>query len=453
VLEISVDGGTPDTVRIPAGRENVLLGRMEAGEHTFHIRKISGGDFVRLYSVTLDGTFLSPDPTAVENGVTVVVSAPAAGCPLGSFTVYVQTSHESGEYCVEYPFAYQRRLGKNPYEGNWSDPASGNKQYNVNMYRVDRSYITKKSGSSFTRLYQVLQNGEIGMAIMETAVGNDGVTEAGKAGDFIGGFHGDETLIDTPVLLLDGTPVDLSRRGTYTGTTLTFVQRTHLDRCNMTGQHVATHSQIVKLDTNGMRVKRSVTFLADNFAVRKGNSFLQMFTFARQDLLRMSAKEYGAADLSNTVNLLDAAGNILHTVDTAAFEVRDADGKVTPFPAKAHDGKDIIAQYHFYGNDVKNRYAEHLGEGGNGIYAKVGFHIVDASVKVESACIAVRRDITPGGGVHGDNKWYPSFTSVNDPTVCLSSLGVNAQNKAGVTHAGETWNLDLIYYIDYNPES
>lgn len=468
VFELTVDGNTTE-IRLPIGRNHILLAEVEEGNHAFSLKKISGGDFVRINSVTLDGTYTETSLTAVENGVTVKVSEPTSGNSYGNVTVYVKTTDESGKYYVEYPFLYQKNTNTNPYEGDWSNSDSANKQYNVNMYRINKGYITEKNGDSFTRLYQVLQNGEIGIALRETGVQDDGITEYKQAGDAVGGFHGDENITEAPIFTLDGVTIELGASGTYTGTTLEFVQNSIIDRCNSTNENVAEHSQIYKIDTNGIRVKRSLEFLTSDFVAMKGRSYLQMFTFVRQDIMQMdknavSTINYSAADLSNTVRLLDAAGNVLHTVDTKNFNVTHADGSVTPFPEDSVTNGVIVKEYKLHGNDVDNRYAEYIGDNNNGIYAKVGFNIVDASTKVDSACISVRKSIfdpaevdpnstTLTSGNHGDNKWYPSFTSVNDPYVCQDTVGTESStnDKVYVPHKGETWSADMIYYIDYNP--
>ena len=163
------------------------------------------------------------------------------------------------------------------------------------------------------------------------------------------------------------------------------------------------------------------------------------------------AVNYNAADLSNTVRLLDATGEVLHTVDTKNFKVTHADGSVTAFPEDSVTNGVIVKEYKLHGNDVDNRYAEYISDNNNGIYAKVGFNIVDASTKVDSANISVRKSIfdpaqvdhdstTLTSGNHGDNKWYPSFTSVNDPYVCQDTVGTESStnDKVYIPHKGET---------------
>lgn len=467
VFELTVDGKTSE-IRLPIGRNHISLAEVEDGDHAFSLKKISGGDFVRINSVTLDGEYTEPALTAVENGVIVTVSEPKSGNSYGDVTVYIQTTDESGKYYVEYPFLYQRNSNVNPYEGDWSISESANQQYNVNMYRINKGYIAEKSNDSYARLYQVLQNGEIGVALRETGVQEDGITEYKQAGDAVGGFHGDENITEAPIFTLDGMTVELGASGTYTGTTLEFIQNSIIDRCNNTGENIAKHSQIYKIDTNGIRVKCSLEFLTSDFVAMKGRSYLQMFTFVRQDVMQMDknagAVNYNAADLSNTVRLLDATGEVLHTVDTKNFKVTHADGSVTAFPEDSVTNGVIVKEYKLHGNDVDNRYAEYIGDNNNGIYAKVGFNIVDASTKVDSANISVRKSIfdpaqvdhdstTLTSGNHGDNKWYPSFTSVNDPYVCQDTVGTESStnDKVYIPHKGETWSADLIYYIDYNP--
>ena len=71
----------------------------------------------------------------------------------------------------------------------------------------------------------------------------------------VGGFHGDKNITEAPIFTLDGMTVELGASGTYTGTTLEFIQNSIIDRCNNTGENIAKHSQIYKIDPNGIRVK------------------------------------------------------------------------------------------------------------------------------------------------------------------------------------------------------
>ncbi len=446
VFELTVDDET-SIIRLPIGRNHILLADVEDGDHAFSLKKISGGDFVRINSVTLDGEYKDPTPTAVENGVIVKVDAPAEeGGLYGNVTVYVQTTDESGDYYIEYPFVYQKKTDTN-----------------VNMYRINKGFIVEKNGDgSFTQLYQVLRQGEICVAIFETKA-NNGI-ESGRSDDAIGGFHGDENLLQPPVFLLDGKRISLSEAGEYTGTTLDVEQVTELNRCNSPEEKVMKHTQIFKFDTNGLRMKRSLEFLTSDFVPKKGQTYLQMFTFARQDLMEVDKGNFDAPDLCNTVNLLDAAGNKLFVIDTEKYEVTDVknNNEVTSFSDGYVKNGAVISECSYLGNSVDNRYAEYIGDNNNGIYAKVGFNITDASTKVDSAYIMARKgvfdpaEIDPElkSGTHGDNKWYPSFTSSNDPTpVCKDTTATGTKNNNDTVYIpakGETWNVDLIYRIDYN---
>lgn len=114
--------------------------------------------------------------------------------------------------------------------------------------------------------------------------------------------------------------------------------------------------------------------------------------------------------MTTIVNMLDEDGKILDSIDTTTIEVPSNKENT---PTSQCD---------------KCRYAEYLEEE-KGIYAIAGYQLVDNSCFANNAYVAIRR-------TQGDNKWYPSF-----------------KGATATPAAGEVWNVNSFYYIDYNPQN
>ena len=363
--------------------------------HTFTIEKTSGGDLFRIDSVTLNGEMAKAPALAVKNGIFVEVFAPVGGDDeYSSFNVYTETSHPSGEYFIRYNFVYE--YNDIDESLNWSN--GSNTGANRSNYRIRTAQIVKKTGdASFLTLYEILQSGEISLAIKETdpATGKN-------AGDFVGGFHGDENL-KTVSLVLDGNQkIKLfeGEEGFYNCTTVDFKQETVINRCHTIDEYVMNHIQHYLIDTNGVKLLQQVEWLVDDFNTATGQTYIQMFTLNRLN------KDKSGDYLTTFLKLLNEDGSTIESVDLTTIDPGD---------------KESVSAC----SSPKARYAEYFGNE-KGIYAKVGFQFVDNSCKLNSANIAVRK--------YGDSKWYPSF---GDPK--------------GKPAKGDVWTINSIYYIDYNP--
>lgn len=320
----------------------------------------------------------------------------------GDFSVYVQTSDPSGKYYVRYDFAYKH-----------STTATGNADSgnDLDMFRIEGAYLVEVSAVSETAvtvenvITKVLQTGEIALAIKENRDDNkDGTNDIP---DFVGGFHGDEKILAGAVALAaDGvTYFPGTEDKVVVCTTLTFNQKTVLDRCN-TDVQVMTHDQKYTITSAGLSVLRSVEWLTGDFTLlstdsKGANSYLQLFTMYR--------KWEGNA-VCDTVSTYDAYGNQLGTTTIS--------GAVE---------KERVELY-----NTEARFAKY-SSATTGISATVGFKTLNDQVEANGAWIKVRNDDK------GDNKWYASFSS--------------AQN--GLTPAqGEVWEIEAYYHIDYvNPNN
>jgi len=394
-FEIYVDGEPAKKMSTTYDLQNVIIAeKLEKGLHTFVIKKVSGGDLIRIDGITLRGELKEPPRLNVENGLWVEVFAPEGEDEYSSFNVYTQTTHPSGDYYIRYKFVYE--FDDIDDSLNWSN--GGNTGANRMNYRIRTAQIVKKTGDpGFLDIHEILQSGEISLAIKEY----DPIT--GKnAGDFVGGYHGDENLKSVS-LLLDGTQeINLlgGEPGFYNCSTVEFIQHSTINRCHTFYEKVMNHNQHYLIDTNGIRLLQQVEWLVDDFHTTKGQTYIQMFTLNRLN------KEKAGDFLTTALKLLDEDGKTITKVDLTAFDPGDKEG------VSAASSPDA-------------RYAEYFGDE-KGIYAKVGFQFVDDSVILNSTNISVRK--------HGDSKWYPSF---GDPQ--------------GTPSTGDVWTINSIYYIDYNP--
>ncbi len=459
VFDIYVDGVlTQKDLTLEFGHHTIVLAENKTGEHEFVIVKKSGGDYVCINNMSLYGTLIDAPELAEENAVIVTVAAPGNNVPYGTVNVYARTSDSTENYYIKYQFSYLN------YPLNNYNYITGpaNSHNNAKMYRINTATIVNRASGSDVTVYQILQGGEISLAIKEgghvvtkaeyqaaksdvekcldTATDNgyikrmnaaiaaaaDGAanTTARAAGDFVGGWHGDENIEDGQIAMyLDGKKLDLTKAGSYTGTHFIFDQTCIIDRCDEPETQVMRHRQYMLIDTNGFRNDQTVEFLTADFVPDETQSYLQMCTFNRQNFsLSSSEKTKPENYICAVFNLLDANGTVLSEHDFSNHKAGNKD-----------DGGDGTISDVGSANKADNRYVEYIGNEnseGKGLYGRVGFVISDASVQPSTATIMIRE-------TQGDNKWYASFKSYNGTTVPL----------------GEVWNVSDYYYIDYAPNN
>lgn len=396
VVKVSIDGQAPKTVTLTYGETSLAIAEgLSRGAHTFVIEKVSGGDILRIDGVSLCGEMTDAPALRTENGVFVEVLAPKyAEHPYASFNVYVQTTHSSGKYFIRYNFTYEY----NAHDATLTWSTGINTETNRSNYRIKTAQIVEKTGAqTFSDVYEILQGGEISLAIKEY----DPVGKA-MAGDFVGGYHGDENLTFVSLVLDGSREVSLLNgvAGFYNCTTVEFKQESVINRCHTPNEPAMNHIQHYLVDTNGVQLIQQVEWLVDDFTT-SSQSYLQMFTLYRTNPKNKS--EY----LTTRLNLLDEDGNPISGFNNV--DLTDS---------RFNGGSSVDLE-----KTTVARYAEYFGEE-KGIYAKAGFQFVDQSCRLQSAFVSIR--------TNGDSKWYPSF--------------------GGVTPSrGDVWTINSIYYIDYNP--
>ena len=396
VVKVSIDGQAPRTVTLTYGETSLAIAEgLSRGAHTFVIEKVSGGDILRIDGVTLCGEMTDAPALRTENGVFVEVLAPKyAEHPYASFNVYVQTTHSSGKYFIRYNFTYEY----NAHDATLTWSTGVNTETNRSNYRIKTAQIVEKTGAqTFSDVYEILQGGEISLAIKEY----DPVGKA-MAGDFVGGYHGDENLTFVSLVLDGSREVSLLNgvAGFYNCTTVEFKQESVINRCHTPNEPVMNHIQHYLVDTNGVQLLQQVEWLVDDFTT-SSQSYLQMFTLYRTNPKNKS--DY----LTTRLNLLDEDGNPISGFNNV--DLTDS---------RFNGGSSVDLE-----KTTVARYAEYFGEE-KGIYAKAGFQFVDQSCRLQSALVSIR--------TNGDSKWYPSF--------------------GGVTPSrGDVWTINSVYYIDYNP--
>lgn len=397
VVKITVDGQTPKTVNLAYGEQTLAIAEsLDRGLHTFVIEKISGGDLLRVDGVTLCGEMTEAPTLRTENGIFVEVFAPKYEAhPYSSFNVYVQTTHPSGRYFIRYNFVYEY----DAHDTSLTWFTGANTGAHTSNYRINTAQIVEKIGAqTFLDVYEILQGGEISLAIKE--YDPDGKA---MAGDFVGGYHGDENLTSVSLVLDGSREVSLlgGTAGFYNCTTVDFKQESVINRCHTPDEPVMNHIQHYLVDTNGVKLLQQVEWLVDDFTTSSGQTYLQMFTPYRTNPQNKS--DY----LTTLLNLLDEDGNVISGLSNVDLTDERFNGDSSVDLDKSSDA----------------RYAEYFGDE-KGIYAKAGFQFVDKSCRLYTASVSVR--------TNGDSKWYPSF--------------------GGVTPSkGDVWTINSTYYVDYNP--
>ena len=351
-----------------------------------------------------------------ENAVILRAKKAEGDNPFGSVEVYVRTSDKSEKVYTKYNLVYEKNdIGTTvkDKDGNFVPLTyynGSNGGYNRSNFRIRAASFCRKNGEEFEKIYDVLQQGEISMAFKEK------LTENGvMAGDFVGGFHGDENIKyenGKPLakLLLDGKEIALDGKEEkeYVGNVALFEQTTFINRCNTPGENIIEHSQKITFDTDGVQVKQKAKFVTDEYekgdkyALDNGGSYMQMCTFWRLNSANHEER------ICDDLKFYDENGKLVNEANTSSYKHGD---------------------FGWAGAETEtvNRAVEYNGD--KGVYGLVGYKILDDSVDCSSSKIMIR--------TFGDNKWYCTFKS---------------KNSTGQPKLGEEWKLDLLYYIDYNSE-
>ncbi len=350
--------------------------------------KISARGYVRLsddkvyYSSVNTQSINSIENKDTWDDVYYQVKKPSTGVAYSSFEVYTKSS-VSNIYYINYHFVYTEKAAKPELEfGGGTDDGANQK-----TYRIIGADLVKKSGNTFTKVNQLLQNGEIEFAFSETG-----------AGDFVGGFHGDE-IMEFAELQADGKTVDLTKESQLASCKqLVFETKTKMFRCN--SDTVTTPAQQVNSHTlkytvtskDGIKLEQSLNWLVSDLKIRKAMAC--MFT-----VYRCTDKNERITDILE-----------YHKWDGSVYDVFDV-SNVGPKESLAGDCSYSGPSYvNIYGKD-------------SGIFAKVGYKVEKGLQDVFCNTYSIRQ--------YNDNKPY---FSVNEKTTVKS---------------GEEWRWVNYYNLDY----
>ena len=310
---------------------------------------------------------------------------------LSSFYLYLPANeNDTDEYYVKYRFIYEI----NPYNPELSYENGPNNPSNREFYRIKKAYVVKKQGDEFVEIFRALQGGEIGLAIREKG-----------AGDFVGGVHGDELLLDVK-LTLDGKDMALNKSFFGTFEDFEFYEQSEMFRCNTPREKLILHTQNYTVDGTTLHLKQDIEWVGNSRILEK--AFTPMLTAQRLN------PDNIAEVLSDTVEFYGADGVMLTSFDTTPYGV---EGNGEPWTMVCE--KTPATSVKVYGKK-------------SGFMAEAGYVVRDGSIPKEqistSLCIRYMR-----GAV--DNKIYFDIAEGKSPK------------------AGTAWRSDIFYRISYiSPE-
>lgn len=269
------------------------------------------------------------------------VYQPEGGLPMGDFSLFLP----AGAFYAEYRFVYEQNPPKPelPYNKGPNDPA------NRRFYRIRTAWIVRQEGEWFVPVFRALQQGEIGLALREKG-----------AGDFVGGFHGDENLTEVSLWLGDRQlPLDRPFFGCADG--FRFLQTSRINRCNTPDTVIALHSQSYRLEGNTLRLTQQVRWVTDALEIQ--SAFMPMLTVQRLDPASPDRI------LTDTVELYAPDGTLAASFDT------------TPYGTQGNPnakGDDTISV-------LKNTYATSakVYRKAGGLCVEGGYRVLDNSIPTE----------------------------------------------------------------------
>lgn len=304
------------------------------------------------------------------------ILSPECGRDLASFYIYLPAS-EDGAYYTRYRFMYEVNPKKPEltYENGCNDAA------NRRFYRIRTADLVRREGETFSTVYRVLSGGEIGFAIKEEG-----------AGDFVGGFHGDE-LLSAVSLIVDGREMSLCKPYFGAFENFSFFEESYICRCNTPDENIIRHVQTYTREGDRLLLDQNIEWIADARKLHSG--FAPMLTAQRVN------PDKTEEILSDTVAFYSAEDELLATFDT------------TPF-GNGQDGG-----YHQAGKATRAR-----AWGKSGLSMEAGYTVRDGSVPDEqiSAKLWIRSS---------DNKAYFEITGGTTPK------------------KGTAWRSNIFYRVTY----
>ena len=401
-VELLIDGESVATVDCKTAQESEIAAKdVEVKQHD-----------VTFVNRGAEGVLIKEDgmkKVLNRKGAVLVEVVAGKADRYNSINLYVQTSDPSGDYYVRYKMQYEYNDNRNTYKAD-----SGT---NISNYRIKTAQLVKvneitDTAVRATDITEVLQGGEISLALKEKNVDVSTITEEAKAklasngfaGDFVGGFHGDERL-ESVELLVDGDKVDTYGKtvgNVIPATSVQFDQTATMYAWGTStpdsyGIPMILHTQSFVFDSNGVKNKQSAEWLGDGYEFDA--FYFQMFTMRR---------EVNGKLVCENITSLDADGNVI-------------DSMTVPMPVEKQTG---------YLSNLKNR-AIRFDSDVSGVSAEAGYEVINDSIVADRMYVAAR--------VYGDNKLYVSFRSAK-----------NGQKP----EKGEVFEVLVHYHIDYvNPEN
>lgn len=294
----------------------------------------------------------------------------------GDFEVYTKT--QKSDYYINYHFVFTEEESKPELEFN----GGTNDGANQRTYRIIGADLVEKTANGFKEKMQLLQQGELEFAYLESG-----------AGDFVGGFHGDEVM-DSAELCADGKTIDLFNECELQSCNeLVFLLTAKMFRCNSDSRQVNNHvlKYTIKSDCE-IELDQSVEWLVNNLKIDK--AMLCMLTIYRCDVQNNR--------VTDILKYHKWDNDICDIIDTGDF---DADSN-------------LIKNCSYSGQGYVIAYGKN-----SGIFAKAGYKSI-AGIKGEFNNYCWVRPF-------GDNKTY--FSANNGATV----------------KCGDFWHWINYYKLDY----
>lgn len=309
-----------------------------------------------------------------------------SGMKYSDFYVYLPAG---AEHYAEYRFVYMNNPIKTAleYSGGPNDPS------NCEFFRIREAYIGRLQGDVFLPEFRALQGGEVGFAFCEKG-----------AGDFCGGFHGDEVM-ENSSLFADGVNIPLDESRFCSFEKLEFIEDSYLYRCNTPLDRLVYHKQKYSVSEDRLELSQYIEWINDAHPLVA--AYTPMLTVQRLDPADTSIV------LTDTVDFYDnEGGELVNSFDTSEYG-STLDGKFSESVCKDTHSTSVRV----YGKN-------------SGFCAEAGYSVVDGSIPVEQIethlCIRFAKCL--------DNKIYFNI------------------GKGTAPKAGTIWESNIYYKLTYKAE-
>ena len=307
---------------------------------------------------------------------------------LSSFDLYLPAG-DAGDFYTCYHFVYEVNA-PNPTLGYGEAP---NNPANRRFYRIKTAFVCERRENGFAPLFRALQQGEIGLAFREEG-----------AGDFVGGYHGDE-LLTAVSLTVDGRELPLCKPFSGEIESFSFSQDSIITRCNTPLESIISHKQCYTVSGDRLLLSQSVTWIADARPLTA--AFMPMLTAQRLD-----PEDHGRI-LSDTVAFYGKDGETLTVFDTSSYGA-DGGGSQGEMVCKNTPARSVRV------------YSEK-----SGFSAEAGYTVRNGSIPDEQQSASL---------------WIRYMKHALDNKVYFD-IGKGTAPKAGTV-----WESDVYYRVSYQPK-